>query len=250
MLEIKNLHVSAEGKEILKGINLKINKGEIHAIMGPNGSGKSSLALALMGHQHYKITAGSVKIEGKKITSLTPDKRAKLGLFLAMQYPVAVPGVSVFNLLRSANKNLEVEKISALEFQNKIKNKMKNLKMDEKFLSRSINDGFSGGEKKKAEILQLSILNPKYAILDETDSGLDVDALKTVSAGINSVAGKEIGILLITHYQRILKYVNPDFVHIMIDGKIVKSGGADLAIMVEEKGYSMLTRDINLEKAL
>lgn len=241
MLEIKNLHVSTDNKEILKGLDLKINKGEIHAIMGPNGSGKSSLSLALMGHPRYQVNQGSIKVDGKEITSLTPDKRAKLGLFLAMQYPVAVPGVSVFNLLRSANKNLEVEKIPALEFQNKVKSKMKELKMDENFLSRSINDGFSGGEKKKAEILQLAILKPKYAILDETDSGLDVDALKTVSAGINSVVGKDIGILLITHYQRILKYIKPDFVHILVDGKIVRSGDFKLAEQIEEKGYAEIS---------
>lgn len=237
MLEIQNLHVSTDNKEILKGVNLIINKGEVHAVMGPNGSGKSSLSLALMGHPRYKITAGKILLDGKNINLLTPDKRAKLGLFLAMQYPVAVPGVSVFNLLRSANKNLEREKISALEFQNKVKKEMKGLKIDEKFLTRSINDGFSGGEKKKAEILQLSILKPKYAILDETDSGLDVDALKTVSKGISTVAGSDIGILLITHYQRILKYVKPDFVHILVDGRIVKSGDFKLAEEIEEKGY-------------
>lgn len=240
MLEIKNLHVSTDKKEILKGLNLKINKGETHVVMGPNGSGKSSLSLTLMGHPRYSVTSGKIILDKKDITNLPPDKRAKLGLFLAMQYPVAVPGVSVFNLLRSANKNLEVENISALEFQNKVKTKMKDLKIDEKFLTRSINDGFSGGEKKKAEILQLTILKPKYAILDETDSGLDVDALKTVSQGINSVAGKDLGILLITHYQRILKYVKPDFVHILVDGQIIKSGDAKLAEVVEEKGYAKI----------
>ncbi len=239
MLEIKNLHVSTDNKEILKGLNLSINQGEIHAIMGPNGSGKSSLSLVLMGHPRYKITKGSIKLNGQDLTSLTPDKRAKLGLFLAMQYPVAVPGVSVFNLLRSANKNLDSQKVPALEFQKIVKKEMKNLKIDEKFLTRSINDGFSGGEKKKMETLQLSILRPKYAILDETDSGLDVDALKIVSMGINNVFSKNLGILLITHYQRILKYVNPDFVHILVDGKIVKSGGAALAAVVEEKGYEL-----------
>lgn len=238
MLEIKNLHVSTDNKEILKGLSLKINKGEVHAIMGPNGSGKSSLSLALMGHPRYQVTKGTIKLDGKNITTLTPDKRAKLGLFLAMQYPVAVPGVSVLNLLRSANKNLQAKKVSALEFQNKVKQEMKSLTMDEKFLARSINDGFSGGEKKKAEILQLSILKPKYAVLDETDSGLDVDALKIVSQGINSVAGKNLGVLLITHYQRILRYVKPDFVHILVDGQIIKSGGADLASEIEEKGYA------------
>ena len=240
MLEIKNLHVSTDNKEILKGVNLKINKGEVHAVMGPNGSGKSSLSLALMGHPRYKITAGKILLDGRNINLITPDKRAKLGLFLAMQYPVAVPGVSVFNLLRSANKNLESQQVSALEFQKIVKKEMKNLKMDEKFLTRSINDGFSGGEKKKAEILQLSILKPKYAILDETDSGLDVDALKTVSKGISNVAGSEIGILLITHYQLILKYVKPDFVHILVDGKIVKSGDYKLAEEIESTGYAQM----------
>ncbi len=237
MLEIKDLHVSTDNKEILKGLSLKINKGEIHAIMGPNGSGKSSLSLTLMGHPRYQVTSGSIKLDGEDLTGLTPDKRAKLGLFLAMQYPVAVPGVSVFNLLRAANKNLNSQKVSALEFQKIVKKEMKNLKIEEKFLTRSINDGFSGGEKKKAETLQLSILRPKYAILDETDSGLDVDALKIVSSGINNVFSSDIGILLITHYQRILKYVKPDFVHILVDGKIVKSGTAELASVVEDKGY-------------
>ena len=250
MLEIRNLHVSTDssprveaGKEILKGLNLKIDQGEIHAIMGPNGSGKSSLSLALMGHPRYVVNSGSIKLDGEDLIGKTADKRAKLGLFLAMQYPVAVPGVSVFNLLRSANKHLESQKVSALEFQKIVKNKMKNLKIDEKFLSRSINDGFSGGEKKKMETLQLSILKPKYAILDETDSGLDVDALKIIANAIrqqvtgNKRQDQSPGILLITHYQRILKYVKPDFVHILVDGKIVKSGGPELAEVVEEKGY-------------
>jgi Fe-S cluster assembly ATP-binding protein len=240
MLQIKNLHVSTDNKEILKGLDLTIKQGEIHAIMGPNGSGKSSLSLALMGHPRYQITSGSIRIDGEDLTSLTPDKRAKLGLFLAMQYPVAVPGVSVFNLLRTANKNLDSQKVPAIEFQKIVKKEMKNLRINENFLTRSINDGFSGGEKKKMETLQLSILNPKYAILDETDSGLDVDALKIVSQGINSSFSKNIGILLITHYQRILKYVKPDFVHILVDGKIVKSGGAELAETVEEKGYQLV----------
>ncbi len=240
MLEIKNLHLSTDNKEILKGLSLKVNQGEIHAIMGPNGSGKSSLSMALMGHPRYQITSGSILLDGEDITGLTPDKRAKSGLFLAMQYPVAVPGVSVFNLLRTANKNLSSQKGTALDFQKIVKKEMKNLKIDEKFLTRSINDGFSGGEKKKMETLQLSILRPKYAVLDETDSGLDVDALKIVSQGINNIFGKNIGLLLITHYQRILKYVKPDFVHILVDGKIVKSGGPELAEVVEEKGYQLV----------
>ena len=237
MLEIRDLHVSSDGKEILKGVSLKIKPGEIHALMGPNGSGKSSLSLALMGHPRYKTTSGSIKIDGKGITALTPDKRAKLGLFLAMQYPVAVPGVSVTNFLRSSLRNLKGN-VKPAEFVQTTKAKMADLKIDESFASRSINDGFSGGEKKKMEVLQLSILKPKYAVLDETDSGLDVDALKLVAKGINNVAGPRIGILLITHYQRILKYIKPDFVHILIDGKIVKSGGHKLAERVEEEGYA------------
>ena len=237
MLEIRDLHVSSENKEILKGVSLKIKPGEIHALMGPNGSGKSSLSLALMGHPRYKITSGSIKIDGKDITALTPDKRAKFGLFLAMQYPVAVPGVSVTNFLRSSLRNLKGN-VKPVEFVQTTKAKMADLKIDESFATRSINDGFSGGEKKKMEVLQLSVLKPKYAVLDETDSGLDVDALKLVAKGINNVAGPGIGILLITHYQRILKYIQPDFVHILIDGKIVKSGGHKLAERVEEEGYA------------
>jgi len=237
MLEIKDLHVSSDNKEILKGVSLKIKPGEIHALMGPNGSGKSSLSLALMGHPRYKITSGSIKIDGKDITALTPDKRAKFGLFLAMQYPVAVPGVSVTNFLRSSLRNLK-ENVTPAEFVQTTREKMSELKIDESFATRSINDGFSGGEKKKMEVLQLSVLKPKYAVLDETDSGLDVDALKLVARGINNVASPGIGILLITHYQRILKYIQPDFVHILIDGKIVKSGGHKLAERVEEEGYA------------
>src|SRR3972149_5557420 len=237
MLEIRNLHVSTEGKEILHGVNLKIKPGEIHAIMGPNGSGKSSLSLALMGYPRYQITAGQIILDREDITYLSVDKRARLGLFLAMQYPVAVPGVSVFNLLRTARKNVKKEVVTALQLQNQVKNSMKNLKIDEKFLTRSINEGFSGGEKKKVEVLQLATLEPKCAVRDETDSGLDVDALKVVSAGINKTSGPKVGILLITHYQRILKYVKPDFVHILVDGKIVRSGDAKLAEEVEEGGY-------------
>ena len=237
MLEIKDLHVSSDNKEILKGVSLKIKPGEIHALMGPNGSGKSSLSLALMGHPRYKITSGSIKIDGKDITALTPDKRAKFGLFLAMQYPVAVPGVSVTNFLRSSLRNLKGN-VKPAEFVQTTREKMADLKIDESFATRSINDGFSGGEKKKMEVLQLSVLKPKYAVLDETDSGLDVDALKLVAKGINNVAGPGIGILLITHYQRILKYIQPDFVHILIDGKIVKSGNHKLAERIEEEGYA------------
>jgi len=237
MLEIKDLHVYSENKQILKGVSLKIKPGEIHAFMGPNGSGKSSLSLALMGHPRYKITSGKIKIDGKDITSATTDKRAKLGLFLAMQYPVAVPGVSVTNFLRSSLRNLKGN-ITPAEFVKTTKSRMADLKIDESFATRSINDGFSGGEKKKMEVLQLSILQPKYAVLDETDSGLDVDALKLVAVGIKKASGPKIGILLITHYQRILRYIKPDFVHILVDGKIVKSGDYKLAERIEEKGYA------------
>ncbi|MDP2721047.1 MAG: Fe-S cluster assembly ATPase SufC [bacterium] len=237
MLEIRDLHVSSDNKEILKGVSLKINPGEIHVLMGPNGSGKSSLSLALMGHPRYKITSGKIILDRKDITVLTPDKRAKAGLFLAMQYPVAVPGVSVTNFLRSSLRNLKAN-VAPAEFVKITKEKMAALKIDESFATRSINDGFSGGEKKKMEVLQLSVLQPKYAVLDETDSGLDVDALKLVAEGIKKTSGPKIGILLITHYQRILKYIKPDFVHILIDGKIVKSGGHKLAERIEEEGYA------------
>jgi Fe-S cluster assembly ATP-binding protein len=205
--------------------------------MGPNGSGKSSLSLALMGHPKYQITSGKVFLDGKNITKLTPDKKAKLGLFLAMQQPVAVPGVSVTNFLRSSLRSLK-KNVSAQDFVVTTKAKMDELKIDKTFAGRSINDGFSGGEKKKMEILQLLVFEPKYAVLDETDSGLDVDALKLVSEGIKKASGPEIGTLLITHYQRILKYIKPDFVHILIDGRIVRSGGHKLAERVEEKGYA------------
>jgi len=239
MLEIKSLHVSTENKEILKGVSLTIKPGEIHALMGPNGSGKSSLSLALMGHPRYRITKGKIVLDKEDITNLAVDKRAKLGLFLAMQYPVAVPGVSVGSFMRSAYKNLKSSQVKALEIQNQVKAELKNLRMDPAFAGRSINDGFSGGEKKKMETLQLSILEPKYSVLDETDSGLDVDALKIVSKGIveSKRQNSRLGILLITHYQRILRYIEPDFVHILMDGRIVKSGNKNLALQIEEKGY-------------
>jgi Fe-S cluster assembly ATP-binding protein len=238
MLEIHNLVVETDNKRILNGVSLMIKPGEIHAIMGPNGSGKSSLSLALMGHPRYKITKGKVLIDGNDITTLTPDKRAKLGLFLAMQYPVAVPGVSVANFLRTAARNLKDKVPVPGEFVSEVKKEIKNLKLDENFISRGINDGFSGGEKKKVEILQMEILKPKYAVLDETDSGLDIDALKIVASGIKKASGPKVGIMLITHYQRILKYIQPDFVHIFVDGKIAKSGSFKLAEELEKEGYS------------
>ncbi len=236
MLDISSLVVESEGKRIVNGVSLKIRTGEIHALMGPNGSGKSTLALALAGHPRYKITSGKIKLDGKDITHFSPDKRAKLGLFLAMQYPSAVTGVSVTNFLRTSLKSLKKE-VEPSEFIKNLKSKMTSLKIHERFVSRGINDGFSGGEKKKMEVLQLSILEPKYAVLDETDSGLDVDALKIVASGIKRTSGPKLGILLITHYQRILKYIKPDFVHILVNGEIVKSGTRHLAEKVEKKGY-------------
>jgi|SRR3989344_1089566 len=240
MLEIHNLYVSSENKEILKGVNLKIKQGEIHALMGPNGSGKSSLAFALAGHPRYRITSGQVKLDGEDITVLAPDKRAKAGLFLAMQYPIAVPGVSVANFLRTSIKNLNGS-VDTASFVKTLKSKMGELKIDESFSSRGINDGFSGGEKKKMEVLQFSILAPKYAVLDETDSGLDIDALKLVAKGIKKAAGPKLGVLLITHYQRILKHIKPDYVHILVGGRIVQSGDHKLAEEIEEEGYQAIS---------
>ena len=236
MLEIKGLKVFSGKKNILGGVNLKIKPGEIHALMGTNGSGKSTLALALAGHPRYKITSGRIELDGKDITNLPPDKRAKSGLYLAMQYPTAIPGVSVANFLRTSLKNLKGG-VGPAEFVKDLKNKMAKLKISDGFASRGINDGFSGGEKKKMEVLQLSILEPRYAILDEIDSGLDVDALKIVASSIKKATVPKVGILLITHYQRILKYIKPDFVHILAGGQIVKSGTSQLAGQVEKQGY-------------
>ena len=241
-LVIKNLHVSVDGTEILKGVDLEIKPGEVHALMGPNGSGKSTLANALMGHPKYKITKGSVRLDGKDISELSPDKRAKLGLFLSFQYPKEIPGLTVSSFLRTALNSLRGEKIAVIDFHKLLREKMAQLKMDRKFGMRYLNDGFSGGEKKRAEILQMLVLEPKYCILDETDSGLDIDALKTVAAGINTLkdSGKPKGILLITHYYRILNHIIPDKVHVMVDGKIVKSGDKKLAQQIEENGYELV----------
>lgn len=236
-LTIKKLSVSVDSKEILKNFSLVINPGEIHAIMGPNGSGKSTLANTLMGHPKYTVTAGTIEIDGKNITELSPDKRARLGLFLSMQYPPPIAGVSVSNFMRTASNALTGTTTNPLEFHQTLTKKMTTLGIDASFAARHINLGFSGGEKKRLEILQLVVLNPTYAILDETDSGLDVDALKIVAGGINQFHGKDKGILLITHYNRILEYVKPDFVHIMIGGKIVKTGTKELAEQIEQDGY-------------
>lgn len=238
-LEIRDLRVSVEGKEILKGVSLDINQGEVCAIMGPNGSGKSTLASTLMGHPGYKITAGTARLFGQDITALRPDKRARLGLFLSFQYPQAIPGVSVSNFLRTAleanGKGMPIP-----QFLTFLKEKMALLKIDPGFISRYLNDGFSGGEKKRIEILQMAVLQPKMAILDETDSGLDVDALRTVADGVNSLRGPGLGILLITHYQRLLNYIVPDKVHVLMDGLIVRSGGKDLALEIEKRGYDWI----------
>jgi len=247
MLEIKNLHVRVEGKEILKGINLKINKGEIHALMGPNGSGKSSLAMTLMGHPNYKIESGEILFDGKNITKLKPHERARLGMFLAFQYPFAVPGVSVFNFLRTAytslkfnsgHKTKKEEFVNILEFSKLLSQKMRMLQMDDSFAKRYLNDGFSGGEKKKAEILQMVVLQPQIAIVDEADSGADIDSLKIIANGMKKIfEEQQTGILLITHYNRILQHIKPHYVHVLVDGKIVKTGDAALADEVEVSGY-------------
>lgn len=240
ILEIKDLHVSVEGKEILKGINLELDTGKVNALMGPNGSGKSTLSNALMGNPKYEITKGKILYDGKDITKLSPDKRAKLGLFLSFQYPSEIPGVTISNFLRTALNSLTGKKIKVMDFKKILDKKLQQLKMDAKFSRRYLNDGFSGGEKKKAEILQLMVLNPKLAILDETDSGLDIDALKEVSKGVNAFMNKDKCILIITHYKRILEYIKPDKLVIMIDGKIALEGKGDLVDHLEEKGYGWI----------
>lgn len=243
---IKNLHAQISGQEILKGVNLTIKQGEVHALMGPNGTGKSTLAYVLMGHPGYEVTEGGVIYKGVNILELEPDQRAQLGIFLAFQYPVAIPGVTLANFLRTAinsrrkAENPEDKGIPIPEFRKLLKEKMDLLKMDHSFAGRYLNDGFSGGEKKRAEILQLATLKPEIAILDETDSGLDIDALRVVSDGVNALRGEDLGVLVITHYQRILNYIKPDVVHIMLGGKIVESGGPDLALHLEEHGYDWL----------
>jgi Fe-S cluster assembly ATP-binding protein len=242
-LVIKNLHVSIESKEILKGVDLTVKQGEIHAIMGPNGTGKSTLAYTLMGHPNYTVTEGEIWFKGRNILELEPDERSREGIFLAFQYPVAIPGVTVANFLRTAinsrrrAQNPEDKGIAIPEFRKMLKEKMEMLKMDSAFAGRYLNDGFSGGEKKRAEILQLATLKPEIAILDETDSGLDIDALRIVSEGVNALSGSDLGVLIITHYQRLLNYIKPQYVHVMMGGRIVESGGPELALHLEEHGY-------------
>ncbi|MBO9368280.1 MAG: Fe-S cluster assembly ATPase SufC [Chloroflexi bacterium] len=249
-LEIRNLHVSVNDREILKGVNLTVRKGEIHAIMGPNGTGKSTLAYTLMGHPAYTVTEGEVIFKGQNILELEPDERSRLGIFLAFQYPVAIPGVTVANFLRSAVNarrravDPQDKGIPIPEFRKMLLEKMKLLKMDPSFAGRYLNDGFSGGEKKRAEILQMAVLQPEIAILDETDSGLDIDALRIVADGVNALMGPNLGVLVITHYQRLLNYIKPHFVHVMLDGRIVESGGPELALALEEHGYSWLREEV------
>src|SRR5918911_1385229 len=236
-LVIEDLHVSVEDKEILHGVDLVVEQGKVHALMGPNGSGKSTLAYALAGHPRYQVTQGRATFKGEDVLALTPDERARLGMFLAMQYPVEVPGVSVTNFLRTAVNAVRGEEVPVRQFARELREQMKLLGMDARFAERSLNEGFSGGEKKRHEILQMALLRPKLAILDETDSGLDVDALRTVAEGVNRLRGPELGVLLITHYTRILRYIRPDVVHVMVGGRIVESGGPELAEELEEHGY-------------
>jgi Fe-S cluster assembly ATP-binding protein len=239
-LEIRDLTVRADGKEILRGINLDLDQGKTLALMGPNGSGKSTLAYAIAGHPAYDV-GGSIRWKGTELTELGPDERARLGVFLAMQYPVEVPGVSVTNFLRTAVNARRTEDVPVRQFMQELKAEMAELGVDESFLQRSVNEGFSGGEKKRFEILQAALLKPELAVLDETDSGLDVDALKTVSDGVNRLTGPDLGILIITHYTRILRYIKADEVHVMIDGMLVKSGGPELADQLEDEGYEAFT---------
>jgi len=240
LLEIDDLHVSVDGKEIVKGLNLKIKRGEVHAVMGPNASGKSTLANTIMGHPNYRVTQGRLLFKGDDIAELTTDERARRGLFLAFQYPKAIPGVTVVNFLRTALKAVRGADVPVREFRQMLRETMALLKMDDDFARRYINDGFSGGEMKRAEVLQMGILKPEMAVLDETDSGLDIDALRVVSEGINSFMDDQRGMLLITHYQRLLNYVRPHFVHVLYGGRIVKSGGRELAEELEAEGYERI----------
>ena len=247
MLSIKNLHASVEDKEILKGINLEIKAGEVHAIMGPNGAGKSTLASIVAGNENYEVSEGSIELQGEDLSELAPEERAHKGVFLSFQYPVEIPGVSVTNFIKTAinekRKANNEDAMPANEMLKMIREKSELLEMDRKFLSRSLNEGFSGGEKKRNEIFQMAMLEPKIAILDETDSGLDIDALRIVANGVNKLKNEKNAVLVITHYQRLLEYIVPDFVHVLMDGKIVKSGTAALALELEEKGYDWIKQE-------
>ena len=250
LLQITDLHVEVDGKEILKGLDLALNKGEIHAIMGPNGSGKSTLAYVLTGRPGYEVTSGQILYNGEDIMELAPDERARKGIFLAFQYPTEVPGVSVVNFLRTAYNAIHAdEEKSAMAFRMYLQEKVDLLEIPTELVDRYVNQGFSGGEKKRNEILQMAVLEPELAILDETDSGLDIDALKHVSEGVNKLAGPDVGMLLITHYQRLLNYIRPDTVHVLMGGRIVKSGGFELAERLEAQGYAELAKEIGLSEA-
>jgi Fe-S cluster assembly ATP-binding protein len=243
MLKIEDLHVEIDGQEIVKGLDLEVGKGEIHAIMGPNGSGKSTLANVLMGHPRYEVTEGFITFQGQDVFELEPDERAKLGMFLAFQYPSEVPGVSVANFLRTAVNSVREEELNPMEMYRLLQEKMSIMQMDPRFAERYLNEGFSGGEKKRNEILQMLMLDPKLAIMDETDSGLDIDALQVVARGVNELRGPEFSAVIITHYQRILRYIEPDHVHVMLDGRLVTSGGKKLAEELEEKGYDWVRQE-------
>ena len=236
-LVIRNLHVKVEDREILSGINLAVEPGKVHAIMGPNGSGKSTLAYALMGHPGYEVTQGEVLLDGVNMVGLDPNDRAKQGLFLAFQYPHSIPGVTMANFLRTAVNSIRETPIPAKEFRQTLREKLKLLRMSDEFAGRYVNDGFSGGEKKRAEILQMAMLQPRYAVLDETDSGLDIDALRIVADGVNALLGPEMGVLVITHYQRLLNYIKPDYVHVLVGGRVVQEGGPELALELDKTGY-------------
>jgi Fe-S cluster assembly ATP-binding protein len=250
-LEIQNLHVEVEGKEILKGLDLSVSRAEVHALMGPNGSGKSTLANTILGHPSYEVTEGKILFQGKDFTEADPDERARAGLFMAFQYPSAIPGVSVVNFLRTAiNANRKArgeDPINLKDFRKTLEAKMDLLKVDREFTRRYLNEGFSGGEKKRCEILQMAILEPLVAVMDETDSGLDIDALRTVANAVEAMRGPDLGVLIITHYRRILEYISPDFVHIMLDGRVVEEGGAELASELEDKGYDWV-RELHEQK--
>jgi Fe-S cluster assembly ATP-binding protein len=253
MLRIKNLHARVEDTDILRGIDLEVNPGEIHAVMGPNGSGKSTLAQVLAGCEDYEVTAGDALFAGRDLLEMDPEDRAREGLFMAFQYPVEIPGVNSAYFLRTGLNEIRrhrgEEEMDAMDFLGLIKEKMKLVEMDESFLKRPVNEGFSGGEKKRHEILQLAVLMPRLAILDETDSGLDIDALKVVARGVNKLHTPENSLVIVTHYQRLLNYIAPDFVHVLVDGRIVRSGGKDLAVELEEKGYDWIRRDAEVVKA-
>ncbi|HEX8129286.1 MAG TPA: Fe-S cluster assembly ATPase SufC [Pyrinomonadaceae bacterium] len=248
MLEIRDLHARVEGKDILRGVSLTVKRGEVHAIMGPNGSGKSTLAKVLAGHPSYEVTGGEVLFDGKNLLELEPDERAREGVFLAFQYPVEIPGVSNAQFLRLAynekRKHLGEEELDPLEFKDLLRERAKIVEMDAGLMSRSVNEGFSGGEKKRNEILQMAVLEPKLAVLDETDSGLDIDALRIVSEGVNKLRNPENAIVLVTHYQRLLNYIVPDYVHVLYQGRIVRSGGKELALALEEKGYDWIKEEV------